>query len=88
MAAPTHTTTEKRAVPACSSSLISSPVVELDDTGPEPPHLPAAMGLLEVLEKVADPRTRCGRRFRLTSILAVALAATPAGARLFAAIGE
>lgn len=45
-------------------------------------------GLLEVLDRVADPRRRQGRRFSLTSVLLVALAATMAGARSFAAIGE
>jgi predicted transposase YbfD/YdcC len=65
-----------------------SPVVELDDRGLEPFPITAAAGLLEVLDKVADPRTRRGRRFELASILAVALAATLAGARSFTAIGE
>jgi predicted transposase YbfD/YdcC len=67
---------------------MSSPVVELDDPGPEPLTVTAAAGLLEVLGKVADPRTRRGRRFGLAPILAVALAATLTGARSFTAIGE
>ena len=48
----------------------------------------AAGGLLDILMLVADPRKRRGRRHGLTSILLLALAATTAGARSFAAIGE
>jgi hypothetical protein len=44
--------------------------------------------LLEVLKMVADPRKRRGRRFSPAAILAVALAATIAGAQSFSAIGE
>jgi len=45
-------------------------------------------GLLEALEGVPDPRARRGVRHRLASLLAVAAAATLAGARSFTAIGE
>jgi predicted transposase YbfD/YdcC len=44
--------------------------------------------LLEVLRGVVDPRRGQGRRHGLAAILAVALAATLAGARSFVAIGE
>jgi hypothetical protein len=37
---------------------------------------------------VADPRRRRGRRYRLAAVVSLALAATLAGARSFAAIGE
>jgi predicted transposase YbfD/YdcC len=47
-----------------------------------------AVGLPEVLSRVADPRRRQGRRYTLVSILLIALAATAAGAQTFAAIGE
>ncbi|WP_429429261.1 transposase family protein [Nocardia sp. GAS34] len=47
-----------------------------------------ARGSLDVLGLVKDPRKRRGRRFGLASILLVALAATLAGSRSFAAIGE
>jgi len=45
-------------------------------------------GLLELLERVPDPRARRGVRHRLAVILAVGLAAVVAGATSFAAIGE
>jgi predicted transposase YbfD/YdcC len=45
-------------------------------------------GLLEVLTGVVDPRKRRGVRHRLTVVLAIALAATLAGARSFVAIAE
>jgi predicted transposase YbfD/YdcC len=46
------------------------------------------VGLLEVLKLVADPRRRRGRRYRLAAVVSLALGATLAGARSFAAIGE
>lgn len=46
------------------------------------------VSLIEVLGQVADPRKRRGVRHRLGAVLAVALAATVAGARSFAAIAE
>jgi len=45
-------------------------------------------GLLELLERVPDPRARRGVCHRLAVILAVGLAAVVAGATSFAAIGE
>jgi hypothetical protein len=45
-------------------------------------------GLLAALERVLDPRKRRGVRHRLACLLAVAAAATLAGARSFVAIGE
>ena len=45
-------------------------------------------GLLEALEAIADHRKRRGVRHKLASILAMATAATLAGARNVAAIGE
>jgi predicted transposase YbfD/YdcC len=77
--------------------LSSSPVIgaRVEPTRPIAGESPAqaAAGdvpgkLLEVLKMVADPRKRRGRRFSLAAILAVALAATLAGARSFSAIGE
>lgn len=46
------------------------------------------LGLLEVLDRVADPRDRRGTRHRLGPLLGIALSATLAGARSFAAIAE
>lgn len=45
-------------------------------------------GLLSLLAQVADPRKRRGVRHTVTAVVAVALAATLAGARSFAAIAE
>jgi len=45
-------------------------------------------GLLELFEQIADPRARRGVRHRFAGLLAVALAAVPAGARSFTAIAE
>jgi predicted transposase YbfD/YdcC len=44
--------------------------------------------LLDDLTQIADPRHRRGRRHRLTTVLAVAVAAVLAGAKSLAAIGE
>lgn len=45
-------------------------------------------GLLAVLEQVPDPRDARGRRYRLSSLLAVALCAVATGARSFYAIAD
>jgi len=51
--------------------------------------VPAApAGLLQCLAKVTDPRKRRGVRHSITGIVALALAATLAGAQSFVAIGE
>jgi len=52
----------------------------------EVPAAPA--GLLECLAKVTGPRKRRGVRHSITAIVALALAATLAGAQSFVAIGE
>ncbi|NGP09292.1 transposase family protein [Rhodococcus sp. 14C212] len=44
--------------------------------------------LLVALEEVPDPRARRGRRYRLPSLIAVALCAVAAGARSFYAIAD
>ncbi|MEV0057960.1 ISAs1 family transposase, partial [Saccharopolyspora shandongensis] len=49
---------------------------------------PVPQGLLEVLTGVADPRKRRGVRHRLAVVLAIALAATLAGACSFTAVAE
>ncbi|MFI5614831.1 transposase family protein [Amycolatopsis sp. NPDC051903] len=45
-------------------------------------------GLREFLDRVPDPRHRCGVRHRVGSVLVLAAVAVAAGARSFAAIGE
>src|ERR1700755_1527352 len=52
--------------------------------------IPAARSqyLLELLAKVPDPRKRRGRRHALAGLLAVGIAAVPAGARAVAAIRQ
>jgi len=45
-------------------------------------------GLLAVLDQVPDPRARRGRRYRLSSLIAVALCAVAAGACSFTAIAD
>ena len=45
-------------------------------------------GLVAVLEQVPDPRDARGRRYRLSSLLAVALCAVATGARSFYAIAD
>ncbi|QNG19945.1 transposase family protein [Rhodococcus triatomae] len=45
-------------------------------------------GLLDILTAVPDPRKRRGVRHTISTVLAIALAATIAGARSFTAIGE
>jgi hypothetical protein len=45
-------------------------------------------GLMEVIKRVTDPRSRRGRRYQLYSLLGLALCATLCGARSFIGIGE
>ncbi len=76
-------------MPAASSS---PTLTVVDDSDPllgelaEGPAAPA--GLLETLARIPDPRKRRGKRHHLPAVLAVALAATLAGARSFVAIAE
>jgi predicted transposase YbfD/YdcC len=78
-------------------ALPSSPVRSTNDESTQPTtvasdaperltQVPA--GLLTVLAQVVDPRKRRGVRHRLTGVLAIAIAATLAGARSFTAIAE
>jgi len=75
-------------MPVPSSSLTTI----VDDSDPvlgELAAVPAApAGLLQCLAKVTDPRKRRGVRHPITAIVALALAATLAGAQSFVAIGE
>lgn len=71
----------------------SLPILSLvDDSDPllgELADVPAApAGLLELIAKVPDPRKPRGKRHGLAGVLAIALAATLAGARSFVAIAE
>ena len=56
-----------------------SPLLRVDDVPSE---------LLALLEQVPDPRDRRGRRYRLPSLLVLALSAVAAGARSFYAIAD
>jgi len=56
-----------------------SPLLRVDDVTSE---------LLALLEQVPDPRDRRGRRYRLPSLLVLALSAVAAGARSFYAIAD
>ena len=88
---------EAGAVPALSSSPVRSVggqsarsravAGRVADGAPDRATLIAA-GLLSVLGQVVDPRKRRGVRHRLATVLAVAVAATLAGARSFTAIAE
>jgi hypothetical protein len=69
--------------PLLSTSNDRRPVIDLNTLALDGPD-----GLLAALEQVADPRHRRGVRHRLASVLAIAAAATLAGARSFTAIGE
>jgi hypothetical protein len=64
----------------------------VDDSDPllgELADVPAAPdGLLELIAKVPDPRKPRGKRHGLAGVLAIALAATVAGARSFVAIAD
>jgi predicted transposase YbfD/YdcC len=72
----------------------SSPTVlaagQLALLGRRGPGLAAAapQGLLEALARVPDPRDPRGRRYPLVPVLAIAVCATLAGARSYAAIAE
>lgn len=71
----------------------SSPILSLvDDSDPLLGELadvpPAPDGLLELIAKVPDPRKPRGKRHGLAGVLAIAVAATLAGARSFVAIAE
>lgn len=75
------------------SVVSSSPTLSVvDDSDPllgELAEVPAApAGLLEAIRQVPDPRKRRGVRHTIAGVLAVALAATLAGARSFVAIAE
>jgi len=76
-------------MPASSSSPTA---VLVDDSDPELGELgqvPAAPpGLWQCLAKVTDPRKRRGVRHPITGVLALALAATLAGAQSFLGIAE
>lgn len=79
-------------MPALSSSL-AQPIHEHsgschDDVGDRDDGSLVPTGLLSLLAQVADPRNRRGVRHTVTSVIAVALAATLAGARSFTAIAE
>jgi predicted transposase YbfD/YdcC len=77
-------------VPALSSSPVRSTraasATPITDVPGQVTQIPT--GLLAVLGQVIDPRKRRGVRHRLAVVLAIALAATLAGARSFAAIAE
>jgi predicted transposase YbfD/YdcC len=76
-------------VPAAPSSPTLSVVDDSDPLLGELADVPAAPdGLLELIAKVPDPRKPRGKRHALAGVLAVALAATLAGARSFVAIAE
>lgn len=75
------------------SAVSSSPILSVvEDADPLLGALadvpPAPDGLLELLERVPDPRDRRGVRHALAPMLAVALSAVIAGARSFVAIAE
>ncbi len=78
----------REATPAVSSSLIdvlrSHPAIDLDVSV----RVDEQQGLLEMLAGVPDPRRRRGVRYRLASLLAVAVCAVLAGATTFAAIAD
>lgn len=73
-----------------SSSLIVLSAGQLGQLGRGAPALAgsAPQGLLEALAQVPDPRDRRGIRYGLAPVLAVAVCATLAGARSYAAIAE
>ena len=76
-------------MPAVSSSPTLSVVDDSDPLLGELAQVPAApAGLLEAIRQVPDPRQRRGVRHAIAGVLAVALAATLAGARSFVAIAE
>src|SRR5690554_5608618 len=74
-----------------SSSLIDavrSPPLPADLESPAQPGVAEQQGLLHALSAVPDPRGRRGVRYRLASLLAVAVCAVLAGASTFAAIAD
>jgi hypothetical protein len=73
-----------------SSSLIALSAGQLGLLGRGAPALAgsAPQGLLEALAQVPDPRDRRGIRYGLAPVLGVAVCATLAGARSYAAIAE
>jgi predicted transposase YbfD/YdcC len=73
-------------VPAPTSLRIPTPAQRVDAPVALAPH--QCRGLLDDLAQITDPRKRRGRRHALGAVLAVAVAATLAGARSLAAIGE
>lgn len=76
-------------MPAVPSSPTLSVVDDSDPLLGELADVPAAPdGLLELIAKVPDPRKPRGKRHGLAGVLAIALAATLAGARSFVAIAE
>ena len=84
-----HPRHRKPAIPAPSSFATTVLVDESDPELGELVAVPATPpGLLQCLQKVADPRKRRGVRHPITGVLAVALAATLAGARSFLGIAE
>ena len=77
-------------MPALSSSpiaLAAGQLARLDHARPEPGE-PLPRDLLAALAQVPDPRDRRGIRHGLVPVLAVAVCATLAGARSYAAIAE
>lgn len=80
------------AVPALSSSpvptIVDQSTRQPKDVGEHGGGSLVAVGLFSVLERVADPRKRRGVRHSVAAVVAVALAATIAGARSFAGIAE
>jgi predicted transposase YbfD/YdcC len=73
-------------VPAASSSPI--PAVAQRLAAPAALAPDQCRDLLDYLAQITDPRHRRGRRHALTTVLAVAVCATLAGARSLVAIGE
>jgi predicted transposase YbfD/YdcC len=73
-----------------SSSLIPAldAITPVDGSTPLPVTDGEQVGLVQALVVVADPRRRRGVRYRLASLLAVAVCATLAGATTFAAIAD